>query len=65
MLATAALAVLLAELLVGLGHELIDWEEGASLIDVGADFGPASREGFPTVFGIAQLQRRSPPRRLG
>ncbi len=55
MLLTVALAVLLAELLIGLGHELIDWEEGASLVDVGADLGPVSDEGFPTVFGIGAV----------
>ena len=51
LLATVALAVVLAELLIALA-ELIDHDEGAALVDVGVDLGPLSADGFPTIWGI-------------
>ena len=54
MLATVALAVVLAELLIALA-ELTDHDEGAALVDVGVDLGPLSADGFPTIWGIGAV----------
>ena len=54
MLATVALAVGLAELLIALA-ERIDQDEGPALVDVGVDLGPLSADGFPTIWGIGAV----------
>jgi glycosyltransferase 2 family protein len=55
MLATAALAAVLAELLVALANELAEPDEGSTLIDLGVDVGPLSGDRFATVWGIGAV----------
>jgi tRNA A-37 threonylcarbamoyl transferase component Bud32 len=55
LLATAALAALLAELLVVLVSELMQADEGQALVDVGVDLGPLSGDRFTTVWGIGAV----------
>jgi len=54
MLATAALAVALAEVLTAL-HLLGDNPKGQVSIDVGVDLGPFGGRGFPTMWGIGAV----------
>jgi tRNA A-37 threonylcarbamoyl transferase component Bud32 len=54
MLATAALAVVVAEALVAL-HLLSDVPAGATSVDVGVAVGPFGHQGFPTVWGIGAV----------
>ena len=55
LLVTVVLAAAVAELLVVIGLALIERDEGRTLVDVGANVGPLSNDGFPTVWGVGAV----------
>ena len=55
MLATVAAAGVVAAALVSLLDGLIETDTGQVLVDVGADLGPVTNEGFPSTAGIAAV----------
>ncbi len=55
LLVTVVAAAASAELLVLIGLTLIERDEGRTLVDVGANLGPLSNDGFPTVWGVGAV----------